>query len=587
MVALRLPAGKKGKNGAAPAAAAPKLVSRRRLEVTLVILFTLVITLPFIFRPFHMDDTGFLKLAEERQTDPMTLVLHDYTFFGQQNEEFVDTHPPLVSSFQALIMRVTGDESETALHLGFILFPLIAAVSMYYLSRRFTSHALLATLLLMGTPGVMVMSHGLMSDVPGMSMWLATAALYLYGLERKSLSLMVFCAIALTAGVFISYQVLSMIPLLLVYAVVRRELSLLAVLPFVLPLSAFASYFGWHHSATGAFPRFSYGVGEPLAWYSVIQKGVSAALSLGGATVFFGVLFRVLVVNKWDFAVYLALLAPLWVAAMAQYLAGQQELGVALLFILFLPLGIMLVYRVYDDGWKRLKAERRDHVAQALFLLLWLSGVLFYVVVLLPYSSVRYLLPLYPPLIISFVRLVEDRFGSSPTLVKNILLAGVFGTTALGVLVAAADYELADVNRLFAQNEGARYGAQAAEEGHDLWFVGEFGFRYYMEQQGFRELPKDVVVPEGDLIIQSPLADPRPFSEDMMDKVELIDTVAYQSILPVRVTNFDAKAGFYGHFWGLLPFSVSTGSAEEFLVYKVVPPHPTGGILQEILTAPH
>jgi hypothetical protein len=145
------------------------------------------------------------------------------------------------------------------------------------------------------------------------------------------------------------------------------------------------------------------------------------------------------------------------------------------------------------------------------------------------------------------------------------------GTTLMGLLAAATDYEFAKAQRDFAANEGADLKRQAEAEGHQAWFVGEFGYRYYMEQQGLKELPKDVVIPEGDLVIQSPLADSRPFSEDMKDRVELIDTIRYPAISPLRVTNFAAGAGFYGHFWGLLPYSLAQGSVEEYLVYQVVP----------------
>jgi len=379
-----------------------------------------------------------------------------------------------------------------------------------------------------------------------------------------------------------------MIPLLFVYTAFRRELSLLSVLPFVLPLSAFASYFGWHRSATGNFPRFSYGVGEPLAWYSVIQKGAGAMLVLGGVSVFFGVMMWVLWRRKSDFGIYMAFLVPLWFASLFQFLSGLYTAVASLLMVLFLPLGIILTYRLLTDGWVRLKRGwsqigRRDRLASDLLLLLWFIGVLFYVIFLLPYSSVRYLLPLFPPFILLFVRLVEDRFASTKA-VANVLSAGVIGTAVLGLLVAGADYELAVAQRDFAENDGAALKAEAEAQGHQAWFVGEFGFRYYMEQQGLQELPKDIVVSEGDLVIQSPLADPRLFSEEMKDRVDLIQTIGRPAMLPIRVTSFEARAGFYGHFWGLLPFSLSTSNIEEFLVYRVVPPHPTGGLIQQLLT---
>jgi len=551
----------------------PRLISLKNLpagtEVLIVIVFTLLLTVPFVARPFHMDDANFIELARARQTEPLETVLSDYTFFGQQNEYFLDTHPPLIPSYVALLIKAAG-ESETVMHLAFLIFPLIAAVSMYCLARKYTSNAMLVALLFIATPGAMVMSHGIMTDMPGLSLWLAAVTFYVYGLDQKRLWLMVCCGLAITAGVFISYQVLSVIPLLFAYALVRRRLSMLAVLPFVLPLSSFVSYAVWHYSILGMVPRFSYGVGEPLAWYSIVQKGSSVFAAIGGAFVLFIVLMRVLLINRWDFAVYLAFIIPFWMSQLVQYKTGRASLAAAILSLLFIPLGILFLYRVFADGWQRLRGEGLERQSGNFLLLLWLAGVLFYLVVLLPYASVRYLLPAFPPMILLFTRLVEDRFSQAGT-VRNIMVAAILATAGAGLLAAGSDYQLAVANKAFAANEGARYGHQAESEGHKVWFVGEFGFRYYLEQQGFEELPKDTAIPEGDLVIQSPLADPRQFSEEMKNRVELIERVGYGGPLPLRTVNFNAQAGFYGHFWGILPLSVSTGYVEEYLVYQVVP----------------
>lgn len=542
-------------------------------ELLIVVALTLLVTLPFVFRPFHMDDAGFLELARARQQQPVEMVLSDYTFFGQENEAFLDTHPPLVSTYLTLLIDMAGGESETALHLGFLVFPLIAAVSMYFLARLYARRqALFAALVLIAAPGVMVMSQGLMSDVPGLAFWLAGVALYLYGLKRNSLPLMTACGVAVTLGVFTSYQVLSIIPLLLVYAWLRKDLSLLAFIPFALPVSAFVSFSAWHRIELGVLPRFSYGVGEPLAWYSVVQKGAYIFAALAGAAVFCAALLRALLVRKWDFAVYAAFLVPLWAAVVVQYLDGKLSDAAAVLSILFMPLGVALLYQLFADGWQRLhrSEERRDKLAKQYLLLLWLAGVLFYVAFLMPYSSVRYLLPAFPPVILLFILLVEERFAAARSM-RNLLIFGAAATAALGLFVAEADYELALANRDVAQNEAAALGSQAAAAGGRVWFIGEFGFRYYMEQQGFQELPggRADELRKGDYIVQSPLADPRPLPAGVAGRVELVDRIEYPGTNPIRTINFGADAGFYGHFWGTLPFSLDDGPVEEYLVYRV------------------
>ena len=568
---------------APPQAAAPALNPSRPLwqDLLIVAAFVLLITVPFLNQPFHMDDPGFIEYARARQDAPLEMQLHDYVFFGVRNETFFDTHPPLVSAYIATLMYVSGGESELLFHGAFLIFPLLAGISMYFLARKFTRHSLLGTLLLMGTPGIIVMSHTVMSDVPGISFWLATVALYVYGLERRSLGLMALCGITMTLGIFTSYQVLSVIPLLFVYAAVRRELSILALLPFMLPISSFASYMVWHTVATGSLPRFSYGEGAPMAWYSMVQKGTSVLVTLAAATIFFGILYRVLIVKVWDYYVYVVLLLPIAVSIISQYLRGFFSAPSAVLVILLMPLGMIFIYQIYAEGWERLRAERDRPraLAKTLLLLLWLTGVLFYVVVLMPYSSVRYLLPLFPPLVLLFVNLVETRFAGSEARVHNILLAAVVSTTALGLLVAAADLELARANRDVSQNEVRDLGGMLAAEGKHLWFAGEFGLRYYMEEGGYQELPLDKLPDEGDMIIQSPLGNWRAFSEELDHRLELYERIDYGGYIPVRVTSHRSNAGFYGSHWGILPFSLSTDEVEEYLVYRVLPPNDNEGWL--------
>ena len=202
---------------------------------------------------------------------------------------------------------------------------------------------------------------------------------------------------------------LSIIPLLFVYAAVRRELTPLALLPFTLPLSSFASHIVWHVSATGSPPRLSYGVGEPMTWHWIVQKGSSVLVTLAEATVFFGVLYRVMIVKARDYAVYLVLMLFLAASIFTQYLAGSYSAPAAMLAILLMPLGLLLLCQIYARGWGWLRRERDrpETMAKTLLLLLWLTGVLFYVTVMMPYTSFRYLLPAFPPLILLFVRLAE------------------------------------------------------------------------------------------------------------------------------------------------------------------------------------
>lgn len=545
---------------------APARTHSVRREILIVIMLTLLMTLPFVGRPFDMDDIIFLKLAEARQDQPLQLELRDFEFFGVFNESFIDTHPPLVSLYLALMMML-GGSSEVWLHLSFLIFTVTAALAMYFLARRFTRHAMFASLLLVATPGFAVMSHSLMSDLPGLAFWLAATALYVYGLDGRRPLLMVLSSLMLSLGIFTSYQVLGALVLLFVYALLRRRLSLLTTLPLVFPLVLFAGFTAWHLTATGSLPGLShihYVQQEALVPAAVLEKMVALICVVGGAIVFPLVLLRVLIIRKRDAAVFALLFMPLFIYEAALLFTGRTGLAEALLIPLFLALGLLCLGNAFLTGGRRLFSASHETRAKGGVLMLWIAGVALAVLFLLPYSSVKYLLPAFPPLVLLFVWMVEDRFDGDR--VRKVLLTAVIATAALGALVSLSDYELAASKRFFAEEYAIGYGGEAA--GNRLWFSSEFGVRYYMEKQGSRELSERSQVKDGDLVVLPMIAGSR-IPAEFEKRLTLVDSISLHSLWPVRVTDHRAGAGFYGSRWGPLPYSLSTGSLDEYHVYRI------------------
>ncbi|MHB8176480.1 MAG: hypothetical protein ACYDG7_07990, partial [Thermoleophilia bacterium] len=102
-----------------------------------VLAFVLLITLPFIGQALHLDDFLFWDFARNNLDHPLQQHLSGFHLMGQNVARFRDTHPPVDELYLSLIMRVTGStDSAVAMHLGFIIFPLITGLSMFFLSRR-------------------------------------------------------------------------------------------------------------------------------------------------------------------------------------------------------------------------------------------------------------------------------------------------------------------------------------------------------------------------------------------------------------------------------------------------------------------
>ena len=118
----------------------PSVVPRRFAREELpVLLAVLLLTLPWLSRPFHIDDGAFVRLAQNvlaHPADPFhgSVALDDrdvsvFVAVGRSPNTFeAMSHPPLVPYVLAAAM-VVGARSEWALHLAFLVFPLGATVA--------------------------------------------------------------------------------------------------------------------------------------------------------------------------------------------------------------------------------------------------------------------------------------------------------------------------------------------------------------------------------------------------------------------------------------------------------------------------
>lgn len=260
----------------------------------------------------------------------------------------------------------------------------------------------------------------------------------------------------------------------------------------------------------------------------------------------------------WDYAIIVVLFA-LFPLALAFSRVATWSIGLQM--SLLLPAAGLLIYGMADRLSKENKSRR-----EWIFLDLWLLGIMVYTGVVLYHAAVKYLLPAFLPITLVVASQARERFESAPVLlwfkVITVALTGV-----LGFFVATADYQFASAYEEFAKGP-------AAEELKDYkagWFSGEFGWRYYMEQQGYRYLlAMDDRPQQGDIIMIPFMPGPSGLNENLAKRVELVEEKSLEANLPMRIINAQAGAGFYGHRWGILPYSISGSEVDHIFIYKVV-----------------
>jgi hypothetical protein len=174
----------------------------------------------------------------------------------------------------------------------------------------------------------------------------------------------------------------------------------------------------------------------------------------------------------------------------------------------------------------------------------------------------RSILPMVPAVVILLARRLEQRAQAGkiirPGGVNVCLAAGA----ALALLVAAADFQLAQAVRRSAEQTHARYGGREKT----LWFEGHWGFQYYMERLGAMAVDVKHPVTRQDDFLAIPSNNT---NVKLPNKQETSSWEVLSIPGPRWVTTTGMAAGFYTSVSGLLPFAFGPVPPEKVLMYMI------------------
>lgn len=533
-------------------------------DLILLILMNLCIHVPFVNKAFHLDDVQYLAIARNVFENPLFPLDLPYVFEGQRVSLWGHTHPPLNSYFLAGALWVANaPPSEVPLHSLYLLFPLAATVSFYFLARRFAVPPILSTALLVSVPAIIVSAQTLMTDVPLLAFWLCATTLFIYGVDRRDNRLTRLTLLPLTAAVFTSYQGLALLPLLLLYAFLHGQLRARLTVIVSLPVILLASWQLLGYAYRGSFyatTLFDYlqqlGVLLPSTKVSV---AISTLTYLGGTILLFPFLF-VAFGRTSKVLAFAALVVAVLVAA--QRLPNYGTLQRALFASCFAG-GLLTTAWVLRFLFGQ-AAQRREN-ADGIFLSLWFLGVISYCILLFFSGSARYLLPASPPLLILLVKTAQSRWSPTALGWRGFWMVLLACQLALGLAAAHADYEFANIGRQAARDFQQRH----LISGEAFFFSGEWGFRYYLSELGGQIMTADSTAPLGTLVIKSRLSLSKSFDNEFDRSLEVVEKRTYAVSSPLRLLDYGTHAGWWSDGWGVLPFWFSTQPLDEVTVYRV------------------
>ena len=216
-------------------------------QILLILGIVLLIRLPFLTQPIQGDDPYYLFGAQHALIDPAHPSHARYLFQGEEVDMRGHPHPPLNAWILAGLLAIFGDVYEIPFHSAYMLFSVIAAISMWFLAKRFSDWPLGATLLFLSVPAFVVNGNSLEADLPFLAFWMAGIALFVA--ERWG-----FAAIALVLAAMTAYQAILATPILMVYCWLHARRSKAAWAVSLTPVMAVAVYQAYERATSGALP---------------------------------------------------------------------------------------------------------------------------------------------------------------------------------------------------------------------------------------------------------------------------------------------------------------------------------------------
>ena len=271
------------------------------MHVLVLITLVLLVRLPFLNQAVAGDDVYYLASAYHALIDPLHPNHTHYIFQGVDVTFEGYPHPPGNAWFLAGLLAVFGDVREIPFHATYILFSLIAVLSMYSLGRRFSCAPFWAAVLFLLVPAFFVNGNGFESDVPLLAFWIAGAAAFVYGVDSGRKALLVLAAASLAVSGMIAMQSFVFTFILLTYLRTRKRWSPAATIVAFTPIIVLVGWQLFERVTSGRFPAqilsgylMSYGLERMM-----LKLRNAVALTIHSCFIVFPVLLPFLFQRAW------------------------------------------------------------------------------------------------------------------------------------------------------------------------------------------------------------------------------------------------------------------------------------------------
>ena len=398
-------------------------------KIVIILAFIILMGIPFLNRAIAVDEIYVAEMANQIIKKPLDPFGFEWYMLNRPlASAFTHSNPPLLSYYYAIVKFLFGD-ANIVLHAFFMIFSIVAALSMFYIAKRITKWPLFATLLLIFTPIFAVASHNFMYDVPVLAFFLISVALFIKGLEEDNKISLAISSIFVAIAFLTKYNAILIFPILSLYAYLKRKPKYIAYF-----LISFILIFLW-----SIYELYRYGAVHSISFFfrwhateslssSVLKKvsefylpySIANISYLGGASIFFFFLLVPFIKTIRDVILLGALTAVNAVFAVllyiksAEFLSGQYTFIQLILLTIFMTSSLYFLTKMAMSLMKFItdyfinKNRDKTLLAYYIFIGSWFFIALFFHIVFAG-GNARYLTVLLPPMVLYYCIMIEER----------------------------------------------------------------------------------------------------------------------------------------------------------------------------------
>lgn len=536
-------------------------------DIAILAVLTILILIPFINKPFHIDDTLFIAGAKQILQSPFNPYGFDINWFGGPTSMWIaNVNPPFNSYILAGAIWLFG-ESEVAIHSVYLGFALLTVLSFYFIAVRFTYTPLMATIFFLSSPVFFVSATNIMADIPLMAFMLLAILFAIKGIEGQKVGMILAASCFTTLAVFTKYIGLAVLPLTVVFWIAKeRHLNKRLFLFLFLPILSLIVWHFYSQNLSGQShlsyaSTYTHLVNKDNLFDRTVLQFVSTMIFIGGGIITSVLLIPVFLRRS---NIFFKLMVLLFSIIIFIYTKSELSESFLELYALILSIGGLILTFKFLQNLISLKSIEDAFVG------IWFVGMLFFIIFLNWTVAGRVILLLLPPTIILLFRKSDKKLIQG----KNIGVLLCIVTLTFSLLIAAADYGYSKTYKKAAEDIERFYNVNLRNE-RQLWFAGHWGFQYYMEKKGF--LPFNYFglnqeVKAGDYValpLNNTNVHIKPIFTDIYRNRKLTEFV-YPNYLHIHSMSQPRKAGFYGNFFGILPFNIGSAPYENIILIELL-----------------